>query len=508
MKHLQTITPIRTNRNKFNSSSPFRVVFSGTFNRNIYYDLSSAYLKIKIRCKPNQLKTVKKHEGSVSAVTTPAHIDNYNGNFYLPTLTQSPVDYIQGFFSVYDDEGKELKFELNNINNEEQANHCAMIEFLEKVPNEFEYNRHIRKLYNGMLGFVTRNNMIDFDEHYDNDCFCMKKSFDNKYKFVKGDDDYYYTTMFIPFTQILEPASRMSLLRIYAAEFDIIFKDCDKFWNPTLPKIEVKNNTESPPKKIAVTNDSRIYENYVTTESSDFLLGKYTYEKTPFDDNIPVLFYQGVEFFDEKPEIIDCDLYMDQYTIENVEEMSQIGNNYFQPCIYQLDNHVIELNETIDINKFKIEVPFKPAACYYYFTRDPDYNKGLRTDYLYLNPPKYCVLKTLTGQSTSYPYYENNHNNLIYDNLSVVTKNNVPSYASPDERFYSELLYNLKKFDHPIIDYESWKQIHRIYSIDMNSDLNLGSDKNTFFFEVSLDDCVEELKQNVRLHIIFIRDYN
>ena len=34
--------------------------------------------------------------------------------------------------------------------------------------------------------------------------------------------------------------------------------------------------------------------------------------------------------------------------------------------------------------------------------------KALRTDYLYLNPPKYCVLKTLTGQSTSYPYYENN----------------------------------------------------------------------------------------------------
>ena len=42
----------------------------------------------------------------------------------------------------------------------------------------------------------------------------------------------------------------------------------------------------------------------------------------------------------------------------------------------------------------------------------------------------------------------------------------------------------------------------------MNSDLNLGSDKNTFFFEVSLDDCVEELKQNVRLHVIFITDYN
>ena len=73
-----------------------------------------------------------------------------------------------------------------------------------------------------MLGFVTRNNMIDYDEHYDNDVFCMHKSFDNKYKFVKGDDDYYYTTMFIPFTQILEPASRMSLLRIYSAEFDII----------------------------------------------------------------------------------------------------------------------------------------------------------------------------------------------------------------------------------------------------------------------------------------------
>ena len=49
MKHTQHIVPIKTNRNKFNNSIPFRVIFSGTFNRNIYYDLSSAYLKIKIR---------------------------------------------------------------------------------------------------------------------------------------------------------------------------------------------------------------------------------------------------------------------------------------------------------------------------------------------------------------------------------------------------------------------------------------------------------------------------
>ena len=94
MKHLQTITPIRTNRNKFNSSSPFRVVFSGTFNKNIYYDLSSAYLKIKIRCKPNQLKTVTKHKGSDTAVTTPAHIDNYNDKNTILNIIMHKIDLL------------------------------------------------------------------------------------------------------------------------------------------------------------------------------------------------------------------------------------------------------------------------------------------------------------------------------------------------------------------------------------------------------------------------------
>ena len=38
----------------------------------------------------------------------------------------------------------------------------------------------------------------------------------------------------------------------------------------------------------------------------------------------------------------------------------------------------------------------------------------------------------------------------------------------------------------------------------MNSDLHQSPDKNTFFFEIGLE---HELANNVKLHIIFVRDY-
>lgn len=491
MKHSQTITPIRTNRNKFNNSMPFRVVFSGTFNQNVYYDLSSAYLKIKVRCKPNEMRTMSKD----------AKEEVYTGNFYMPTLTTTPVDFIQGFFSVYDDNGAELKFELNNINNEEQANHCAMIEFIDKYPAEFEYNRHIRRMFAGHKGFETRYPLQTLSGKTDHDIFSLLKTFDNKYKFVRGDDGYYYTTMYIPFTQVLEPATRMSLLRIYAAEFDFFFKDCNKYWNTDRPYITTSDG------KIA-TDHNLAGEPWVTRE---FEMRTYDEESSlDLDDSIPVLYNHnnGINFFDQTPEIVDCDLYMDQYTIESTEEIAKIGDRYFQPCVYQLDNHVLDFNQDIDINKFKLEVPFKPSQCYYYFTQDNNDDHSLRTDYLYLNPPKHVVLKTLTGQNTPYPNYENNNLDLISNTNNRVHKNdskNIAKYSSPDERFYNELLYNLKKFDHPIIDYESWRKIHRIYSIDMNSDLNMSDDKNTFFFEIGMDKTPEK---NMRVHIIFTRDYD
>ena len=490
MKHTQHIVPIKTNRNKFNNSIPFRVIFSGTFNRNIYYDLSSAYLKIKIRCKPEQLKCIEKTSNAADILT------NYNDDFYMPTFNNTPVDYIGGFFSVYDDNGEELKFELNNINNEESGNHSALMEFLEKSPIEYSYNTHIRKLFNGQKGFNMRVSEGMSDYQYDRARYKQLKSFDNKYRFHKEDDGYYYTTMYIPFSQVLEPAHKMSLLRIYAAEFDFFFKDYNKFFNTSLPYISITGNK-------GTANTSTFGEGYVTRVESNaspesinnFAVGR------------KLLYAPGINsnFFKEEPCIVDCDMYIDEYCIETTEEMSQIGNNFFQPCVFQLDNHVIKMNPELPINKFKLEVPFKSSCCYYYFTYDDDNSHALRTDYLYLNPPKHVILKSLTGFSTPFPDYYNNSDALIDDNNEKTYKLAVTKkYAMPETRLYDELLYNLKKFNDPQIDFESWLQIHRIYSIDMNSDLHQSPDKNTFFFEIGLE---HELANNVKLHIIFVRDY-
>ena len=490
MKHTINIVPIRTSRNKFNSSIPFRVVFSGTFNKNVYYDLSSAYLKLKLRCKPNDLKCIEVTSSSTDVFTT------WTGDFYTPVYNSTPVDYIGGFFSVFDDEGAEMKFELNNINNEESGNHSALMEFLEKTPIEFAYNTHIRKLWNGQQNFNMRSHEGESAYQFDRAQFKQLKTFNNKYRWHKESDGYYYTTMYIPFSQVLEPAHKMSLLRIYASEFDIFFKDCNKFFNTRLPHVIINSNK-------GTKNSQTKGEGFVTLAESanasaesfdNFQTGhKLLYD--PDTDN---------NFWKEEPVIVDCDMMIDEYTIETTEEIASIGNQYFQPCVFQLDNHVMELNKEIGINKFKLEVPFKSSACYYYFTRDDNNTAALRNDYLYLNPPSHAVLKTLTGFSTPFPDYYNEGKE-IQDNLEKVyntTSNKL--FSKPEARHYDELLYNLKKFNQPQIDYESWLQIHRIYSIDMNSDLNQSPDKNTFFFEIGLQ---EEMDDNVKLHMIFVRDY-
>ena len=148
MKHTQHIVPIKTNRNKFNNSIPFRVIFSGTFNRNIYYDLSSAYLKMKIRCKPEQLKCIEKTSNPQDILT------DYNDDFFIPTFNSTPVDYIGGFFSVYDDNGEELKFELNNINNEESENgkiDLVIIQHLWNFLKKVLLSLHIILIYENYL---------------------------------------------------------------------------------------------------------------------------------------------------------------------------------------------------------------------------------------------------------------------------------------------------------------------------------------------------------------------
>ena len=49
MIHERIVVPIRTNRNKLNSSVPFKVSISGSTKPTIYYDLATGFLKFKIR---------------------------------------------------------------------------------------------------------------------------------------------------------------------------------------------------------------------------------------------------------------------------------------------------------------------------------------------------------------------------------------------------------------------------------------------------------------------------
>ena len=49
MIHERIVVPIRTNRNKLNSSVPFKVSVSGSTKPTIYYDLATGFLKFKIR---------------------------------------------------------------------------------------------------------------------------------------------------------------------------------------------------------------------------------------------------------------------------------------------------------------------------------------------------------------------------------------------------------------------------------------------------------------------------
>ena len=134
-----------------------------------------------------------------------------------------------------------------------------------------------------------------------------------------------------------------------------------------------------------------------------------------------------------------------------------------------------------------------------------DSNSSNRTDYLYLNPPKYLNVKTLTGWSNTYPYYENGEEN-IFDPIEYGYNNSIVAYKSPDPRLFEELHYVLNKYDTPLINYNSFAQVHRIYAVDMNSHLNLSDNTNELIFEIQFEDSVPE-DVNVRMHVIFERSY-
>ena len=47
----------------------------------------------------------------------------------------------------------------------------------------------------------------------------------------------------------------------------------------------------------------------------------------------------------------------------------------------------------------------------------------------------------------------------------------------------------------------------RIYAVDMNSHLNLSDNTNELIFEIQFEDEVKE-DDNIRMHVIFERDYS
>ena len=197
-------------------------------------------------------------------------------------------------------------------------------------------------------------------------------------------------------------------------------------------------------------------------------------------------------------EIYDCDLYIDQFEFSDMSEYHNMPNTDKGLVVAQVDNHVLDINPQCDINKFTVRVPFKPATCYIYFTHDGDSNCSNRTDYLYLNAPKYLNVKTLTGWSSTYPYYENEGS--VTDGLSD------EEYKAPDPRLFEELHYVLNKYDTPLINYDTFARVHRIYAVDMNSHLNLSDNTNELIFEIQFEDEVKE-DDNVRMHVIFERSY-
>ena len=79
------------------------------------------------------------------------------------------------------------------------------------------------------------------------------------------------------------------------------------------------------------------------------------------------------------------DMTIDQFEVSDSSELSKIPNTQKGLVFSQLDNHVVDMDPSLEINKYTIRCPFKPASCYIYFTYDNDVNLCNRTDFLYLN---------------------------------------------------------------------------------------------------------------------------
>ena len=116
MIHEKIVVPIRTNRNKLNSSVPFKVSVSGSTKPTIYYDLASGFLKFKIRMTEVNFDVFTLSSGKTQKAT-----GDYD-TIYVPTLTPHFIDYLKGYLNVIEDD-EEIQYSYSDINNEDMCNH-------------------------------------------------------------------------------------------------------------------------------------------------------------------------------------------------------------------------------------------------------------------------------------------------------------------------------------------------------------------------------------------------
>ena len=496
MIHEKLVIPVRTNHNKLNSSVPFKVAVSGTTKPNVFYDLSTGYLKFKIRMKNVKYDIATMGSGEDKLVTIAEGSTPYE-HLYVPSMVPHFIDYVKGYINCVEGD-EEVQYSFSDINYEDMCQHACMLDFLNSHPCKFDNQRHIYPKYNGNSGFggPVDDNLSDFfkgaDLNDDLNKYMNIERFQNKIEFLKeqehtdGSVDY-ITTMCIPLSSILESASRASLINLKLLDLDFYLYDLAKF----IDKIDLWQKVEDKTTK----NDD------VNWNGGFYVTGDNMFRNDVLNNNTMV---GNFDFKDL--EIYDCDLYIDQFEFNDMSEYHNMPNTDKGLVVAQVDNHVLDINQQCDINKFTVRVPFKPATCYIYFTYDGDSNSSNRTDYLYLNPPKYLNVKTLTGWSSTYPYYENGEEN-IFDPIEYGYNNSIVAYKSPDPRLFEELHYVLNKYDTPLINYNSFAQVHRIYAVDMNSHLNLSDNTNELIFEIQFEDSVPE-DVNVRMHVIFERDYS
>ena len=489
MIHEKLVIPVRTNHNKLNSSVPFKVAVSGTTKPNVFYDLSTGYLKFKVRMKNVKCNIAEgkfdDNDDPTDQAITLGDGTTHPDKLYVPTMVPHFVDYIKGYINCVEGD-EEVQYSFSDINYEDMCQHATMLDFLNSHPCKFDNQRHIYPTYNGVSGFGGPVDFNNNPQHGDKK-FNTYRRFQNKVEFIKeivyaDNSADYIAIMYVPLSCVLESASRASLINLKLLDLDFYLYDLNKFIDRETLCQEVEATTKS--------NELEWLGDWFVT-ATEMLNSDINTRNSKLIGNF--------EFKDL--EIYDCDLYIDQFEFSDMSEYHSMPNTDKGLVVSQVDNHVLDINPQCDINKFTVRVPFKPATCYIYFTHDFDTNCSNRTNYLYLNAPKYLNVKTLTGWSSTYPYYENGPSTIPEQMADDIL------YKSPDPRLFEELHYVLNKYDTPVLNYDMFRAVHRIYSVDMNSHLNLSDNTNELIFEVQFEDEIEE-NDNIRMHIILERDYS